>query len=87
MVTFLRFLCRIGARFLNEEFLDEFGRLNLINTTASLASAASRDIISDILSTRELVERAVDAENSAKGLLQSVKNIPMSSLSLLGKTS
>ena len=80
-------ICSIGTRFLDEEFLDEFGRLNVINMTASQARAISRDIISDTLSARELVDRAVEAETSASQLVQSIHNISTLPLSTLGKTS
>ena len=78
--------CSIGNRFLNEEFLDEFGRLDLVNATASQARAIAEDITSLPWSGRELVDRAVDAETSARQLVQSVQNVTTPSLSILGNS-
>lgn len=76
-------LHRIGSRFLNEEFLDEFGRLELINETVSQAMAIIDGILNDTWSARELMDSAVDVETSAR--LLSMQNVTTASLFTLGK--
>ena len=66
---------RRGNTFLNDEFVDEFGRLDLINATAIRSRAVSDDVITATLSVGELVDSAEAVETRARQLVESVGNI------------
>ena len=83
--------CRRGERFLSSEFVDEFGRLSVINTTASQARAAIAGLRFDSVDTwssvRELVGAATqEAISRARLLVEAATNTATPSLSEPSKT-
>ena len=80
--------CRVGTKFLNDEFTDEFDRLSIINTTASEAIMIVHSSLLIQTSNVDKLLNSTEVIITRAGLLQqSATNITSPSLSVLGNNS